>query len=79
VFPVFGGQPLEQRVGMRREAHLERPEALVHAGAVEDDDPARSAHRDEARQPVDQRAPVAEAGGVEDVVPVEEVQGWLRH
>ena len=36
---VLGGQALEQRVGRRCEANLERPVGGVLADTVEDDDP----------------------------------------
>ena len=57
---VLGREPLEQRVGVRREAHRERPALGVVADAVEDDDAARAGRRDEARERVDQLAPVGE-------------------
>ena len=36
---MLGGKPLEQRVGVRRVADLERPELGVVADAVEDETP----------------------------------------
>ena len=59
---MLGGEPLEQRVGVRRVADLERAERRVLAAAVEDDDAARAALGDEAREPVDELARVREAG-----------------
>ena len=55
---VLGGEPLEQRVGVRRVAHRERPDRRILADAVEDDDAPRSLHRDEARELVDELADV---------------------
>ena len=45
--------------------------ALRGADAVEDDDAARPAHGDEAREPVDELADVCERPRVEDVVSIE--------
>ena len=58
---VLGGEPLEQRVGVRREAHRERPELLVVPGAVEDDDAAHALRGDEAREGVAELAPASRA------------------
>jgi hypothetical protein len=63
---------------MRSKAHLERAVALVGSRAVEDDDTAGPADRNEARQGVDQLLPLVEAGGAEDVVAVEQVEGRIR-
>ena len=75
---VLGGQPLEQRVGRRGEADLERAVGRVLAHPVEDDDAAGAADGDEARQRVDELAPVGEVARVQDVVAVEEVEHCLR-
>ena len=58
---MLGREPLEQRVRVRGVAHLERAARRVLADAVEDDDAARAAHRDEARERVDELARVREA------------------
>ena len=76
---VLGGEPLEQRVGVRREAHLERAALGVVADAVEDDDAARALHRDEARERVDELARRPRTARVEQVVAVEEVERRLSH
>jgi hypothetical protein len=76
--PGLRSQPLQQSVGMRSKAHLERAVALVGSRAVEDDDTAGPADRNEARQGVDQLLPLVEAGGAEDVVAVEQVEGRIR-
>src|SRR5439155_13726219 len=75
--PVLDGRPLDQPVGVGLEANLERAVRGLVAGAVEDDDAARAAERDEAREPVDELAPLAEAPRVQQVVAVEEVEGRL--
>ena len=59
---VLGREPLEQRVGVGRVAHRERPALGVLADAVEDDDPARALRRDEARERVDELARLASTG-----------------
>src|SRR5436305_7020322 len=55
------------------------PVVGIAAGPVEDDDSARTANGDEVGEPVDELALVAECAGVEQVVPVEEVEGRLSH
>src|SRR5689334_15563887 len=67
-------QPLEHRVGVRRVAHLERTAADEIAQAVEDDDPARAANGDVARERVAQLTRVREPAGVQKVVAVEEIE-----
>ena len=62
------------RVGVRRVAHLERATADEVAEAVEDDDPARAANRDVARERVAQLTRVREPAGVQEVVTVEEIE-----
>ena len=76
---MLGGQPLEQRVGVRRVADGERPDLDLLADAVEDDDAARPGHRDEARELVDELAHVLLPAGVKEVVAVEEVERRLGH
>lgn len=71
---VLGGQALDQRVGGRGEAHLERAVHGIVADAVEDDDAAGTPHGDEAGERVHQLPPVGELTGVEDVVAVEQVE-----
>ena len=51
---VLRREPLEQLVRRLREANLERADRSVLADAVEDDDAARAAQRDEAGEPVDE-------------------------
>ena len=77
--PVPGGEPLEQRVGIRRVAHRERPDLMLLADAVEDDHAPRAVHRDEAGELVDELAHVGAPAGVQDVVAVEQVEGRLGH
>ena len=77
--PVLGGQPLEQRVGVRRVPDRERPDLDLLADAVEDDDPARPVHGDEAGELVGQLAHVGASARVEQVVAVEEVERGLGH
>src|SRR5581483_12284001 len=76
---VLGGEALEDVVGVRREAHLQRPHPSLDAGAVEDDDAARAPQGDEARQVVDQLVAFRVAARVEEVGAVEEVERRLRH
>src|SRR5438105_1628654 len=57
---VLGGEPLQERVGMRRVADLERADRLVCAGPVEDDDTAGALERHEAREAVDEFAHACE-------------------
>ena len=57
--------------------HLERTIGRILADSVEDDD-AAPPDGHEARQSVDQLAPVGEVTGVQDVVPVEEVEHVLQ-
>ena len=57
---VLDRETLEQRVGVGGVAHLQRAALVVLADSVEDDDAARPAHRDEARERVDQLAHVGE-------------------
>jgi hypothetical protein len=47
---VLGREPLEQRVGVRRVAHCQRPELELLPDAVEDDDAAGALEGDEARE-----------------------------
>ena len=61
----LGGEPLEHRVGVRREADVERPDVTLLADAVEHDDATRTADGDEAREHVDELVAVGEAAGVE--------------
>src|SRR5918994_1267805 len=61
---VLGGEALEQGVGVLGEADLERADPLVRARTVEDEDPARPARADEARQVVDQLCRLLVATGV---------------
>ena len=53
---LLGREPLEERVGVRRVTHRERPDLDVLADAVEDDDAARTFHRHEAGERVGQFA-----------------------
>jgi hypothetical protein len=62
---------------VRGEAHLERAVALVRADAVENDDAFGPADGDEAREGVDELAPIVEVGRPEEVVAVEEVEGRI--
>jgi Nucleotidyltransferase domain len=71
---VLGGEPLDYRVRLRGEANRQVPVRRVLADAVEDDHPACAAHRNEARQAVDQLLTFPERARVEDVVAVEEIE-----
>ena len=71
---VLGGKPLEQGVGVLGEADLERADPLVRAGPVEDEEPARPGHADEAREPVDQMSVGSEGARVEQVPAVEQIE-----
>src|SRR4051794_5773881 len=55
---VLGGEALEERVGVRREANGERTFLGGLSDAVEDDDATGARRRDEARERVDQLAAV---------------------
>ena len=68
------GEPLEERVCVRGEPDRERAARDLVADAVEDDDAARAAQRDEAREHVDERTCVVEGTRVQEVVAVEEVE-----
>ena len=57
----------------------ERTDRTLLAGAVEDDDAARPAPGDEAREHVDELVAVGERPCVKQVVAVEEVEGRLSH
>ncbi len=76
---MLRGQPLENGVGMRREANGERADLSVRSDAVPDQDSPRPAHRDEGGERVRELALTAERARVEQVVPVEEVQRRLSH
>ena len=67
-------EALEDVVGVRRVADLERPECARVSVTVEDDDAPRSLQRDEAGERVDELTLVRERSRVQDVVAVEEVQ-----
>src|SRR6187397_3113422 len=71
---VLGGEALDEGVRLLREANDEIPVRRVLPDTVEHDHPPGSAHRHEARQPVDQLLSVSEGAGVEDVVAVEEIE-----
>ena len=71
---VLGREALEHRVCVLRVADFERPVGLVGAGAVEDEEATRALQRDEAGELVAQLAQILVAPGVEEVVPVEEVE-----
>ena len=71
---MLGGQALEQWVGRRCEANLERPVGRVLPDPVEDDDAAGSLNGDEARKGVYELLPGREIARVQDVVAVEEVE-----
>ena len=68
---VLGGEPLEERVGVRRVANLERASADEIAEAVEHDDPAGAANGDVTRERVAQLLRVGEPTRVKQVVAVE--------
>ena len=77
---VLGGEPLEQRVRVRREA--DGRAALRSASSPtpsKTTTPRAPAYGDEARERVDQLAPVGEGAGVQEVVAVEEVERRLSH
>lgn len=71
---MLGGQALDECVRLLREADGEIAVRRVLSDAVEDDDPACAAQRDEARQLVDQLLPLPKGARVKDVVPVEEIE-----
>jgi hypothetical protein len=75
---VLGREPFDQVVGMLGEADLERADLRVRAGSIEDDHAAGALQGDVAGEAVDQLLPVAKAGSVEKVVPVEEEEHGLR-
>jgi hypothetical protein len=58
LLPMLGGEPFQERIGVRSEANLERAVLLVAADAVEDHDAANAPDRDEAREQVDELAPI---------------------
>jgi len=76
---VLGREPLEQRVGVGRVAHRERPELELLPDAVEHDDAAGALEGDEARERVGQLTNVRERAGVQQVVTVEQVQRRVGH
>ena len=76
---MLGGQPLEQRVRMLREADLERAVAEILAGPVEDEHSAGALLGDEARELVRQLAGILEPARVQEVEAVEEIEGRLSH
>jgi hypothetical protein len=71
---VLGGEALDERVRLRREANSQVPVGRVFADAVEDDHAACAAHCDEARQAVDQQLALPERARVKDVVAVKEIE-----
>lgn len=71
---VLAREPLDHRVRVLGEAHLELAVRLVASASVEDEHASRAAGRDPARERVAELAQLGEAAGVEEVVPVEEVQ-----
>ena len=71
---MLGGQALDECVRLLREADGEIAVRRVLSDAVEDDDPAGAAQRDEARQLVDQLLALPKGARVKDVVPVEEIE-----
>jgi hypothetical protein len=74
---VLGREALQHRVRIRCERDGQRAEPAVRADAVEHDDTARAVHRDEARQEVDELIAIAERARVEEVRPVEQIEGRL--
>src|SRR6266540_956175 len=76
---MLGREPLDQRVGVRRVAHRERPSLGVLSDAVEHHDAAGTLQRHEAGERVDELAGVREGAGVKQVVAVEEIQRRLGH
>jgi hypothetical protein len=58
LFSMLGCEPFQERIGVRSEAHLERAVLLVAADAVEDHDAADAPYRNEAREQVDELAPI---------------------
>ena len=74
-----GGEPLDQLVGVRGEAHLERADPAFLASAVEDDDAAGAAERDVTGEPVDQLVAGAGPARVDEVVAVEEKERRVGH
>jgi hypothetical protein len=77
--PVLGCEALDQRVGVLGVTHLQRSQLPIMPYAVEHDDAARAAHRDEARELVRELPHVLELARVQKVVAVEEVEGWVGH
>ena len=53
--------------------------ATVRSGAVPDHHAACPAHGDEGSECVGQLPLVGERPGVQQIVPVEEVEGWVSH
>jgi hypothetical protein len=71
---MLGGEAFDEGVRIVRETNGQVAIGRVLPDAVEDDDAACTAQRDEARQPVDQLLAFRKQPGVEDVVAVEEVE-----
>src|SRR5215213_6217561 len=76
---VLSGEALEQRVRVQSVPDRERPQLGIAAGSVPDEEAPRTTHGDEGGERVRQLALVGVAAGVEEVVPVEEVQRRLSH
>src|SRR5262249_47617913 len=76
---VLRGEPLEERVGVGCVSNGERSELHLVSSSVEDDDSARAACRDEARERVGKLARVGVRSGVQQVVAVEEVERRVSH
>ena len=77
--PVLGGESLEERVRVGREADLEAAVAALLSDAVEDDDAAGSPDRDVARERIDELLTVVQPRRPQDVEPVEQLQRRIRH
>ncbi len=76
---VLARQALEQGVGVLDEADLECAVRLVLTDTVEDEHAPRTLGRDPAREHVAKLARIGEPAGVQQVVPVEEVQRRVGH
>ena len=76
---VLAREPLDQRVGVLRKTHVEGTARLVLPHSVEDEHAACSLRRDPARERVAQLARIREAAGVQQVVPVEEIESRVGH
>ena len=76
--PVLRRQPLEDIVCMSRVADFEGAVGFLGTLSIEDDNPADSLQRDEAREPIDERGAVTKRSRVQDVGAVEEVEHRLR-